>query len=131
MLLQHSGEWAISSGERYEIKMAFFIGSECIDTKDRSCIEVCPVDCIYEGNRKLYINPRECIDCGACEPACPMQAISLASSSSDEEDQFVEDNHAFFSEPLEGRDAPIGDPGGAAMIGPIGKDTPLVTTFGS
>ena len=42
---------------------------------DKSCIEECPVDCIYEGDRKLYINPRECIDCGACEPACPEDAI--------------------------------------------------------
>jgi NAD-dependent dihydropyrimidine dehydrogenase PreA subunit len=56
----------------------YVIAAACIDVMDRSCVEECPVDCIYEGERKLYINPSECIDCGACEPACPVQAISQA-----------------------------------------------------
>ena len=55
--------------------MPYFIAAPCIDVMDKSCIEECPVDCIYEGDRKLYINPRECIDCGACEPVCPETAI--------------------------------------------------------
>ena len=42
---------------------------------DRTCIGECPVDCIYEGDRALYIHPDECIDCGACEPICPVDAI--------------------------------------------------------
>jgi NAD-dependent dihydropyrimidine dehydrogenase PreA subunit len=42
---------------------------------DRSCVDQCPVDCIQAGERMLYINPVECIDCGACEPACPQEAI--------------------------------------------------------
>ena len=45
--------------------MPFIIGSPCIDVRDRSCIEECPVDCIYEGERMLYIHPDECVDCGA------------------------------------------------------------------
>jgi NAD-dependent dihydropyrimidine dehydrogenase PreA subunit len=43
--------------------------------KDKACVEVCPVDCIYEGETMLYIHPDECIDCGACEPVCPVKAI--------------------------------------------------------
>ncbi|MDQ1663813.1 MAG: hypothetical protein QOJ68_3793, partial [Blastococcus sp.] len=54
--------------------MPYVIGAECIDVNDMSCVEECPVDCIYEGDRKLYINPKECIDCGACEPVCPVEA---------------------------------------------------------
>jgi NAD-dependent dihydropyrimidine dehydrogenase PreA subunit len=58
--------------------MTYVITQPCIDTLDQSCVDVCPVDCIHfdEGvDRKLYIDPDECIDCGACEPACPVTAI--------------------------------------------------------
>ena len=55
--------------------MTYIIVEPCIDTKDASCVEVCPVDCIYEGEDQYYIHPDECIDCGACEPECPVQAI--------------------------------------------------------
>ena len=55
--------------------MAYVITEPCIGTKDAACVAVCPVDCIYEGNRMLYIHPDECVDCGACEPVCPVEAI--------------------------------------------------------
>ena len=55
--------------------MAYVITEACIDVMDRSCLDECPVDCIYEGRRSMYINPVECIDCGACESACPSTAI--------------------------------------------------------
>ena len=55
--------------------MTYIIAEPCIDTKDASCVEVCPVDCIYEGDDIYYIHPVECIDCGACEPECPVTAI--------------------------------------------------------
>lgn len=58
--------------------MTYTITSPCIDVQDQACVEVCPVDCIHfdEGeDRMLFINPDECIDCGACEPACPVTAI--------------------------------------------------------
>ena len=55
--------------------MTYVIAEPCINVKDRSCVDVCPVDCIYEGEDQLYIHPDECIDCGACEPECPWQAI--------------------------------------------------------
>ena len=55
--------------------MTYVITEACIGVKDRSCVDVCPVDCIYEGEDMLYIHPDECIDCGACEPECPVTAI--------------------------------------------------------
>jgi NAD-dependent dihydropyrimidine dehydrogenase PreA subunit len=56
--------------------MTYVIAQPCVDlVKDKACIEECPVDCIYEGDRMLYIHPDECVDCGACEPVCPVEAI--------------------------------------------------------
>ena len=55
--------------------MPYIIAEPCINVKDKACVEVCPVDCIYEGETMLYIHPDECIDCGACEPVCPTKAI--------------------------------------------------------
>ena len=55
--------------------MPYVIAEPCINVKDKACVEVCPVDCIYEGETMLYIHPDECIDCGACEPVCPVKAI--------------------------------------------------------
>src|SRR4029450_13832094 len=58
--------------------MTYVIAEPCIDVLDISCVSVCPVDCIHyeEGvDRKLFIDPNECIDCGACEPECPVYAI--------------------------------------------------------
>ncbi|MBI3725041.1 4Fe-4S binding protein [bacterium] len=58
--------------------MTYVIAEPCVNVKDKACVEVCPVDCIYELNpsdNQLYIHPTECIDCGACEPVCPVTAI--------------------------------------------------------
>jgi ferredoxin len=55
--------------------MTHVITEACIGSKDQSCIDVCPVDCIYEVDRMLVIHPVECIDCGACVPECPVEAI--------------------------------------------------------
>ncbi|MFJ9755668.1 ferredoxin [Streptomyces sp. NPDC101149] len=55
--------------------MTYVIAQPCVDVQDRACLVECPVDCIYEGNRTLYINPSECVDCRACEPVCPVEAI--------------------------------------------------------
>ncbi|WP_433755698.1 ferredoxin [Nocardia sp. CA-135398] len=107
--------------------MPYVIAGPCIDVMDKSCMEECPVDCIYEGERKLYINPKECIDCGACEPVCPVEAISQDRRVDAESAAFVEDNRRFFTETLPGRDEPLGAPGGAQKIGRIGADTPMVS----
>ncbi|MGP4016007.1 ferredoxin [Saccharopolyspora sp. 5N708] len=105
--------------------MPYFITSACLDVKDMSCVEECPVDCIYEGDRKLYINPKECIDCGACQPVCPVSAIQLDRSADAELDDWKTDNARFFTEALPGKDAPLGNPGGARKVGRIGVDTEL------
>ena len=57
--------------------MPHIIAEPCIGTKDSSCVDVCPVECIYETDEMFYIHPEECIDCGACIPACPVEAIFL------------------------------------------------------
>ena len=55
--------------------MTFVVTESCIKCKYTDCVEVCPVDCFYEGENMLTINPDECIDCGVCEPECPVDAI--------------------------------------------------------
>src|SRR6266550_1685504 len=55
--------------------MPYIIAEPCINLKDRSCVDVCPVDCIYEGEDQLYIHPDECLDCGACDLECPVTAM--------------------------------------------------------
>src|SRR5262249_7336493 len=105
--------------------MAYVINEHCIDEMDGSCVECCPVDCIYEGLRKRYIHPEECIDCGACLPECPFDAILAPDESPDP--AWVADNAAFFTETLPGRDGPPDSPGGAARAGGAGADTSLVT----
>ncbi|GAA4879515.1 ferredoxin [Actinomycetospora straminea] len=110
--------------------MPFVIAEACIDVTDKSCMEECPVDCIYEGVRKLYINPFECIDCGACEPACPVEAITEDRNVEEGSEVFVDDNAAFFTSVLPGRDEPVGEqPGGAGGVGGLGTDTPLVASY--
>jgi NAD-dependent dihydropyrimidine dehydrogenase PreA subunit len=55
--------------------MTYVIGAPCVDVMDKSRVDVCPVDCIYLGGRIMYIHADECVDCGACEPVCPVDAI--------------------------------------------------------
>ena len=81
--------------------MPYVITEACIGVKDRACVDVCPVDCIYEGEDQLYIHPDECIDCGACEPECPVTAIfpeedvppNLTSYIEKNRDVFASDTH--------------------------------------
>ncbi len=75
--------------------MTYIIAEPCIDIKDRSCVDVCPVDCIHEGDRMLVIDPEECIDCGACEPECPVEAIFPEDALPEKWSAFVEINYAF------------------------------------
>jgi len=101
----------------------YVIGAACIDELDASCVESCPVDCIYEGARKRYIQPEECIECGACLPVCPVDAIVDEPS---EDPEWAVDNERFFALPLPGRSEPLGSPGGADSVGPVGADTEMV-----
>jgi ferredoxin len=64
-----------NKSSREKIKMTYVVTEACIKCKITDCVEVCPVDCFYEGENMLVINPEECIDCGVCEPECPVDAI--------------------------------------------------------
>jgi ferredoxin len=75
--------------------MTYVISEPCIDVKDRSCVDVCPVDCIHEVDRMLVIDPEECIDCGACEPECPVEAITPEDAVPDRWTAFIRINYAY------------------------------------
>ncbi len=81
--------------------MTYVIVEPCVDVMDKSCVEVCPVDCIHseEGaDRMLYINPDECIDCGACEPVCPVTAIFAEDDVPDSGKPYVEINALWYKD---------------------------------
>ena len=61
--------------QQREINMPFVVTGKCINCRYSDCVEVCPVSCFYEGENMMVINPDECIDCGVCEPECPIEAI--------------------------------------------------------
>ena len=80
--------------------MTYIITEPCIGTKDTACVDVCPVDCIhpksdegeFEGAEQLYIDPDECIDCGACVPACPVEAIFAEEDLPEQWNEYLEIN---------------------------------------
>jgi NAD-dependent dihydropyrimidine dehydrogenase PreA subunit len=84
--------------------MAFIITEPCINTKDTACVDVCPVDCIhprkneegFEAAEMLYIHPDECNDCGACVPACPVEAIFALDEVPEKWKSFIEVNAAYY-----------------------------------
>lgn len=73
--------------------MTYIVNDLCIKCKYTDCVEVCPVDCFYEGENMLVIDPDECIDCGVCEPECPAEAIKPDTESGLE--QWLEVNAKF------------------------------------
>ena len=72
--------------------MAYVVTESCIKCKYTDCVEVCPVDCFYEGPEFLVIHPDECIDCGLCEPECPIEAIYADDELPENQIQFIEIN---------------------------------------
>ena len=90
--------------------MTYVIAQPCVDLKDRACVEECPVDCIYEGKRMLYIHPDECVDCGACEPVCPVEAIYYEDDTPEEWADYYKANVEFFDD--------LGSPDGATVAVP-------------
>ena len=76
--------------------MTHIIAEPCVGVKDKACVEVCPVDCIYEGDTMLYIHPEECIDCGLCIDACPVQAIFPLEEVPDQWKEFIAKNYEHF-----------------------------------
>jgi NAD-dependent dihydropyrimidine dehydrogenase PreA subunit len=101
-----------------ERPVTYIIAEPCVDVLDKACIEECPVDCIYEGNRMLYIHPDECVDCGACEPVCPVEAIFYEDDVPEQWKDYTNANYEFFED--------LGSPGGAAKVGKIDKDATFV-----
>ncbi|MGP4915181.1 Ferredoxin [Corynebacterium xerosis] len=101
--------------------MTYVIALPCVDVKDRAWIDECPVDCNYEGQRMLYIHPDECVDCGACEPVCPVEAIYCEDDLPDQWSAYYQANIEFFDD--------IGSPGGAMKLGMISKDHPIVAAL--
>ncbi|GCD91158.1 ferredoxin [Nocardioides sp. LS1] len=99
--------------------MTYVIASGCLDVQDRACVDECPVDCIYAGARMLYIQPEECVDCGACEPVCPEEAIFYEDDVPAEDADFTRFNAEFFAE--------IGSPGGAAAVDLTDRDHREIT----
>ena len=86
--------------------MTYVICEPCIDVKDTACVDVCPVVCIhptpdneefFEEEVQLYIDPEECIDCGVCEPECPVEAIYAEDDVPEEWESFTEKNADFFA----------------------------------
>ena len=77
--------------------MTFVVTDACIKCKYTDCVEVCPVDCFYEGENMLVINPDECIDCGNCADVCPQNAIFPESDLPAGKEGFAEKNRAFFN----------------------------------
>ncbi len=72
--------------------MTFVVTESCIRCKYTECVEVCPVDCFYEGPNFLVINPDECIDCALCEPECPVNAIYSEDELPEGQQQFLQIN---------------------------------------
>jgi NAD-dependent dihydropyrimidine dehydrogenase PreA subunit len=78
--------------------MAYVIAEPCIGVKDKSCVAVCPVDCIHgtDDDEMLYIHPDECIDCGACAPECPVSAIFPLEEVPEPWKRFIQKNADYF-----------------------------------
>lgn len=102
--------------------MAYVIAEPCVDVHDRACVDECPVDSIYDGARKGYIHPDECVDCGACEPAFPVAAIFLDEDLPAEWRHYADIDREFFGPDVMG----LGMPGGAAHVGQLDADHPSV-----
>jgi NAD-dependent dihydropyrimidine dehydrogenase PreA subunit len=76
--------------------MPYVIAEPCVGVKDKSCVAVCPVDCIHEGDDQLFIDPSECIDCGLCEPECPVDAIFMEDELPAQWKDYIQKNADFF-----------------------------------
>ncbi|MCQ4207676.1 ferredoxin [Streptomyces longispororuber] len=87
--------------------MTYVIAQPCVDVKDRACVTECPVDCIYEGERTLYINPAECVDCHACEPVCPVEAIFCEEELPAHWAGYAAINAEYFARPAPAADHPL------------------------
>ena len=105
--------------------MAFVIAETCIDVKDGTCTDVCPVDCIYEGGRMFYIHPDECVNCALCVSVCPVEAIWDEDELPAESEAFAAVNAEFFLDGVTG----WGAPGGLTPAFRTDRDHPAVAAW--
>jgi ferredoxin len=100
------GGWGTANIAVMINKMAYIICEPCIGTKDTACVDVCPVDCIHPRKDEpefataemLYIHPDECIDCGACVPACPVEAIFSLDETPNKWQSFIRTNAQYYAD---------------------------------
>ena len=76
--------------------MTYIVNDKCINCRHTDCVEVCPVDCFYLGENTIVIHPDECIDCGVCEPECPVDAIYDEDEVPEEYEPSIDKNYSFF-----------------------------------
>lgn len=101
--------------------MIWVVAQSCVDVKDKACMDACPVDCIYEGERMVYIRPDECIGCGACEPVCPTQAIYYEDDLPSDQAEYLTINAEFFDH--------FNKSGGAMLAGRAKGDHPAISAM--
>ena len=98
--------------------MTYVIAEPCVDVMDKACVEECPVDCVDEGARTMYMHPDECTDCNACEPVCLVEPIYLEDDVPGEWRGCVRADADFFAD--------LGVASSARRMGKIDRDAPLV-----
>ena len=103
--------------------MTYVITEACIDVKDGTCVDVCPVDCIYEGGRMYYIQPDECVNCAICVSVCPVDAIYADDRIPEKFRDYIRANREFFGETVTG----WGMPGGLSDTYRSDRDHPMVS----
>lgn len=103
--------------------MTYVIAQPCVDVKDRACVDECPVDCIYEGARTLYIHPEECVDCGACRTRVPHRGHlhPPRGRPPPQWSDYYRANVDFFTD--------LGSPGGAQRAGVQDFDDPMIAAL--
>ena len=112
-LTRQRGLRRLTDARRMRRRMAYVIAEPCIDTKDNSCVEVCPVDCIhptpdepdYDNVKQLFIDPEECIDCDACVEACPVDACFAEDQLPDEWQPYIQINSDYYKQARSARAA--------------------------
>jgi NAD-dependent dihydropyrimidine dehydrogenase PreA subunit len=102
--------------------MTYVIAEPCVGVKDAACVEACPVSCIYEGDDQYYIRPDECIDCDACEPVCPVEAIFRDDSVPEQWLSFTDKNKVFFAGAASSDEQPAPTVEPAAQDGQVAVD---------
>jgi NAD-dependent dihydropyrimidine dehydrogenase PreA subunit len=109
--------------------VTYVIALPSVNLKDRACVEECPVQCSCEGQQSLYIHPDESVDCGACQPACPVEAMYYGNDLPAALSGYLDDNARFVTDTLPRREGQLGSPGGAAKLRLPVADTAMMVVL--